>query len=66
MGILGGEGGRHWDGYFRRGKGVDVQPIGFWLEKKKRKKPINIPSRTLCFYTFWVLGALCNLELNSK
>lgn len=54
MGILGGR------------RGVDVQPIGFWLEKKKRKKPINIPSRTLCFYTFWVLGALCNLELNSK
>lgn len=47
MSILGGEGGRHWDGYFRREKGVG-RPANWVLvgKKKKKKKPINIPSRT--------------------
>lgn len=46
MSILGGEGGRHWDGYFGRGRGWTSSQLGFGWRKKKRKKPINIPSRT--------------------
>lgn len=46
MSILGGEGGRHWDGYFGRGRGWTSSQLGFGWRKKKEKKPINIPSRT--------------------